>query len=89
MASLTLTVTTVHQINGIVYVRWSDGVEQEFRSLQEARDLRDSLAQDRDVLRKMAIARYLRIDPNGTNPSLIEGHSLTYNDAINQMVVVV
>lgn len=86
MASLTLTVTQVRQVGGKVYLRWSDGIEQEFASLAAARVVRDDLAQHRGILRSMAIARYLRLDPTGANPSLIEGHSITYTDDSNAMV---
>ena len=89
MASITLTVSDVAAIGGRVYVRWSDGVEQEFSSLASARGVRDGLAdQARELARNFAIARYLRVDPNGQNPSLIEGHSITMTDESNNMVVV-
>lgn len=89
MASVTLTVTSVRQVGGRVYVRWSDGHEQEFRSLAEARGVRDALAEEaRSLARRFMVARYLRVDPNGTTPALIEGHSITLRDDDNVMVEV-
>lgn len=88
MASLTLTVTDVFQRSGRVYVRWSDKVEQEFRSLEEARRFAQELTQDRTFLRRLAIARYLQVDPTGSDPSLIEGHSITVTNENNTMVTV-
>lgn len=88
MASLTLTVVNVIKQNGKLFVEWSDGIQQEFSSLSDAQSRRDSLSQDIEVLRKMALARYLRIDPTANNPSVIEGHSITYDDTLNTMVTV-
>lgn len=89
MASVTLTVSDVRQAGGKVFVRWSDGVENEFASLADAIAFRDSLFREgRELARKMAIARYLRVDPTGSNPSLIEGRSITLTDESNTMAAV-
>jgi hypothetical protein len=89
MASVTLTVTDVLSLGGKVYVRWSDGVEQEFANLAAAVAMRDRVAEEaRRLCRDMAIARYLRVDPTAATPSLIEGHSITITDDSNNMVVV-
>jgi hypothetical protein len=88
MASFTFTVTKIQKINGIVYITWSDSSQTEISSVAEAQAIRDSLTEEIDVLKKMGIARYLRLDPNVTNPSLMEGHSITYTDTSNTMVSV-
>lgn len=89
MASFTLSVTKVLKAGGKVYVQWSDGLQQEFDSLADAiARTRDTLAESKNVLRAMALARYLRVDPAGANPLLIEGHSVTYTDQNNTMVQV-
>jgi hypothetical protein len=89
MASVTLTVTKVLKQGGKVYVRWSDGIEQEFASLADAQAVRNDLAaQASSLARRFAVARYLQLDPTGTNPALIEGHSVTVTDDSNSMVQV-
>lgn len=89
MASLTLTVTDVRSSGGRVYVEWSDKVVQEFGSLAAAQRYVDGLFRDgREIARKFALARYLRVDPTGSNPSLIEGHSITLTDENNTMASV-
>lgn len=89
MASLTLTVTNVVHQNGRVYINWSDGVQQEFSSLADAQTIRDNLFSNRDTLRAIALARYLRIDPDGTNPSLMQGRAITFDDTTNNIVGIV
>ena len=89
MASVTLTVSDVRQAGGKVFVHWNDGVVQEFNSLADAVSYRDGLFRfGRELARQLAIARYLRVDPTGSNPSLIEGHSITLTDENNTMASV-
>lgn len=84
---LSLTVNRVRRIGGRVYVRWSDKTEQDFGSLEEAREKVASKL-DRETLRALALSRYLFIDPNGTNPGLIEGRTITFTNENNAMVAV-
>lgn len=89
MATFTLTVTNVRRVNGKVYITYSNGDEDEYASLQQALDERDALfAMGQRILKRLVMARYLRVDPTANNPSLIEGHSITFNDNINNMIVV-
>lgn len=88
MASVAVTVSTVRRINGIVYVRWSDGVENQFDSLADAKTFIQDGDAFRDIARRMLIARYLRVDPTGNNPGLIEGRTMTLTDENNTMAVV-
>lgn len=82
---LSLTVTDIHTQGGKTYVRWSDKVEQPFNNLTEVRDYAlGSL--NRDVIRQMALARYLAIDPAAGTPSVIEGHSIVVTNARNMIV---
>lgn len=89
MASLTLTVSKVRRTNGKVYVVFSDGLELEFSSLADAREYRDGLVTALgDTLRRFVVARFLRVNPNGDNPALIEGRSITVTDESNTMIQV-
>lgn len=86
---VTIVCTNVETINGTIYVTWDDGAQQEFRSLDDAIAMRDELYADgKQILRRMAIARYLRVDPTASNPSIIEGHSIRYSDNIDTMTEV-
>lgn len=87
MASLTLTVEKVTRQSGRVYIDFSNGTQLEFSSLQNAKDyVRDLTDRLPEVLMQMAIARYLFVDPDGENPSLIEGRSITITNENNTMV---
>lgn len=88
MASVTVTVRSIRQVGGTVFVRWSDKSEQEFRGLAEARAYARDADFLRDAAKRLLIARYLRLDNAGSNPSLLEGHSLTLTDENNSMAVV-
>lgn len=85
-----LTCSKVVKSGGRVYVTWSNGVQDEFSSIEDATAMRDELyANGEAIARRMAIARYLRADPMASNPSLLEGHTIKYTDAINSMVTVI
>lgn len=86
MASYTLTVEKVRRINGKVYILFSDGIEIEIAGLNEAKAYVGDL--NKEILRKLALSRYLQVDPNGTNPALIEGRSITFTNESNTMVSV-
>lgn len=88
MDSITLSIVSVRQVSGRAYIRWSDGVEQEFTSIAQAKAFAHDNIDWRDVARRMALARYLRVDPTGATPSLIEGHSITLTDENNTMATV-
>lgn len=84
---ITLSCTKVIQPGtGRVYVNWSDGVQSEFASLQDAKEATDNLTIE--TLRALAIARYLSVDPTAATPSLLEGHSINYSANLNRMVEV-
>ena len=90
VSPLKLTVSDVRQINGRVYVLWSNGEEDEYASLADALDQRDALlASGATTLKRLAISRYLRIDPTGSNPSILIGHSIRYTDDLNGMVLII
>lgn len=72
-----MTCTDVEILGGKCYVRWSDGVELEFASIQDAKDYVQNTAKIQDVLRSMGIAKFFQVSPDGSNPSVIEGHSIT------------
>lgn len=92
MASFTLGVRAVRRVGGKVHVLFTDKIGVEFASLQDAKDYAhgDPLAagSTKDGMRKLLIARYLRVDPTGANPGLIEGRSITLTDDSNTMVTV-
>lgn len=67
---------------------WSDNTQQEFSSLADAQSLCDELAANKDLLKILAIARYLRQDPTASTPSIIEGKTITFDDTTNNLVTV-
>ncbi len=84
---VSLTCTKVYQPGtGKVYVNWSDGVQDEFASLQQAKDATAILT--KETLRALAIARYLNADPTAATPSILEGHAISYSPSLNRMVEV-
>lgn len=88
MPSRSLTVTKVFRRNGRAYIRFSDKLEKEFASLAEAKEYAQSVVDDLEFLRKLAMCRYFQVDPNATNPNLIEGRTITVTNESNNMVVV-
>lgn len=88
MASVAVTVATVRRVAGRVYVRWTDGTEDEFDSLADAKAFIQDGDSFRQIAKRMLIARYLRVDPTGNNPNLIEGRTMTLTDDSNTMAVV-
>lgn len=87
MASYSLTVVDVFAQSGRVYVRFSDKTVVEFRSLADAKEYA-TRGVDKDLLRRLVLNRYFEVDPNGSNPSLIEGRTITATNESNTMVVV-
>lgn len=75
----TITCRNVRRANGKVYVKWSDKSENEFASLAEAKEFIYALRDDPDLLKRLFLAVYLTRDPNGTNPTIIEGHTITFD----------
>ena len=88
MPSRSLTVTKVFRRNGRAYINWSDKHQNEFASLADAKDYANSVVNDLDFLRKLALCRYFQIDPTATNPNLIEGRTVTVTNESNNMVTV-
>jgi hypothetical protein len=88
MAIRTLTVLKVFRNNGKAYINWSNGEQEEFSSLAEAKAFAASLTDDIAFVKKLALARYFFVDPNATNPSLIEGKTITVTNESNTMVTV-
>lgn len=83
-----LAVTDVAAQGVKIYVRWSDGVEQEFESLALAKDYARLGPEDKDTLRRLGLSRYFFVDPTGASPGLIEGKTITFSNESNNMVVV-
>ena len=84
MAQYSITCRNVRQIGGKVYIKFSDKGELEFSSLAEARAFVQRLLDDPDLLKRLFLAIYLSRDPNGTNPAIMEGKTLTLEpDAAN------
>lgn len=88
MPSRSLTCTKVTKRNGKAYIRWSDKTELEFASLQDAKDYANSVVNDLDFLRKLALGRYFQLDPTAVNPNMIEGRTVTVTNESNTMVTV-
>jgi hypothetical protein len=82
------TVTEVEVSGGKLFVRFGKD-EREFGSLAEAQQFANFEPQEgRAILQRLAIKRYLAIDPTGINPSVMEGHSIAFTSEINRMVEV-
>lgn len=77
--AIAVTCTGVRKLNGKVYVRWNDKTELEFSSLQEAKDYVREIDRDeaKDILRRLALAKYLKADPNANNPNALIGRTVT------------
>lgn len=88
MATKALSVVKVFNRNGRAYINWSDKSQSEFRSLEHAKEYVRELTEDNEFLRRLALARYFFIDPNATNPNLIEGRTITVTNESNTMVTV-
>ena len=59
-----------------VLIRWTDGTEQEFATLEEAR-LYALSAEDPDLARKILIGRFFAANHDGANPSTVENRTIT------------
>lgn len=82
------TVTKVTTQGGKVYVEFGK-TQREFGSLAEAKEYADfPVAEGREILHRLAISRYLAIDPTASNPSVIEGHSIAFTNDLHRMVEV-
>lgn len=84
-----LTVQDVQQVGGKVYIRWSDKTENEFTSLEAAQQFAAFSGEEgRNILRRLGLGRYLALDPDASNPPMIEGHSIRFTSQLNRMVEV-
>ena len=88
--AISVTVSSAQkQPSGKYYVRFSDGVELEFNSLekmkQHVRAFRDDTATD--FIRAMAIAKYLKSDPTGSNPGALVGRTMTIDLSLARNIV--
>lgn len=88
MATRQLTVTKVFSRNGKRFVNFSDKQQLEFSSVEQARSYAASLTEDVDFLRKLALARFFFLSPDGTNAGLLEGRTVTVTNESNNMVTV-
>ena len=78
---------SVVKTGGKVYVNWSDLVQNEFASVAQAHEYIGSpIAADigtddgiRELLRRIAIAKFLRVSPDGSNTAVMEGKTLTFD----------
>lgn len=76
--AISVTCTSVRTANGKTYVRFGK-TELEFSSLQQAKDTVKQYGngEAREFLMMLALAKYLHVDPTGSNPNLLEGKTLT------------
>jgi hypothetical protein len=78
--AFTLAVRKITRRAGRVYILYSDKNGVEFDSAADVRDwvqtLGNSSEETKDLLRKLLIALWLRQDPTGATPALIEGKQL-------------
>lgn len=81
--------TDVIKRSGKVYVRWNDKIELEFASLKELKDFVAEIDRNevRDILRRIALAKYLKADPNANNPNALIGRTIALDlDAAANLV---
>jgi hypothetical protein len=87
MTSHSLTVRDVQVIGGKAYIRWSDNSEDEFDSKAAVTAFAQRTFEDKEAAKRfakaLALARYLRIDPNINNPNLIVNKTITLTDESN------
>jgi hypothetical protein len=86
-----LTLNNIVRNSGISYVRWSDGIELEFRNLQQAkeyvRDMRDGEGDGKDILRAMLLAWWFQRDPSAATPATVIGKTITLDLALAANIV--
>ena len=82
------TVDDVDGSGGTVRIRFGK-TTMEFSTLEQAKQFATfSAGEGQTVLRRLALARYLAIDPTASNPAVMEGHSIAFTDQLNRMVEV-
>lgn len=81
MPSVTLRQVRRAAATGRIYLRFTDKVDLEFNSDAEAKawvgDADADQSQVRDFLRRLIVAWWLRQNPAGNNPALVEGKTIT------------
>ena len=74
--AVSITCTRIFQSGDKWYVRWSDKSENEFSSLADVKDfVRDRLS--RDALKAIGLAKWMEVNPTGSNPALLIGKTIT------------
>lgn len=76
-----LTVTKVARQNGKAYIQFSNKVQLEFDSVQQAKDYVRSILDNEDMLMALAVARAIALADDGSQLSQLEGKQFVMNFA--------
>lgn len=78
-----VTMKQVRRINGRVYLEFTDGMGLEFNNDAEVlawvRDSEGEVSPVKDLLRRLLMAWWLKQNPTGNNPALVEGKTIRLN----------
>lgn len=86
--SLILSVVDVRSSGGRTTVEWNGGDTNTFDNIQDVNDFAFGGGGYSTMAKRMALARYLAVDPGGTNPTLIEGRSIVLTNGRQSLVEV-
>lgn len=83
--AVTVTCTKIRRTNGKIYIQFGK-IEREFESPAHVKAwIGDSL--DKEALQAMLIAKWLDVDPTGSNPTLVEGRTITVDLTLASNIV--
>lgn len=83
-----ITCTDIQSAGGKLYVRFGK-TELAFDSLAEADKYAEfGLSQGLEILQRLFVKRYRALDPPGTDPTIMEGHSIAFTSELNEVVKV-
>ena len=88
--AISITVQTARVTNGAVTIVFSDGSGATWPTLADFVAEQDqAVFEDRELLRRVALALIARRAPNLTNPAQIEGKTLTFDPTINNVMRII
>lgn len=85
--ALTVTIQSIRQRNGRVYIRFASGREYDFGSLAEFQQITSDI--DEDTLEKVAMMMIRNRLPDITNPAALEGRGLRVDLSVNNWGTVI
>lgn len=89
--AIAVTCRSVRRANGRIYIRWDDGSEQEFQSLQQLNDwIRSTVEGEaaKDFLRAVAVLKARRASPDmSTAAAALENKTITLDESVASNLV--